>query len=83
MSNYEVNPLGEILVHMYKCDAVGTCHRSTWTTELSGSGDFYVVTRETAAEHVRRTGHQVEYVRGTVETLVPMRTNARPAVLPH
>jgi hypothetical protein len=75
MSNdFEVTvPNGTLLVHMQKCDAVGTCYRSTWVTEISGDGDFEIVTRESAICHTRDTGHEVDYVTGTIETMVPLR----------
>jgi hypothetical protein len=74
MAKFRAAPQGTLPVHMFKCDAVGTCHRSTWTTEVSRVGaGFEIVTREKAADHVRATGHQVDFVQGTIETLASMR----------
>jgi hypothetical protein len=60
---------------MWQCDDRPDCYRSGWTSEISGTGDgFEVVTREQAADHARKTGHEVEFVKGTIERMIPLRT---------
>jgi hypothetical protein len=76
VSDFEIMSDGILLVHMMKCNQLLCPFPSDM--EIRGTGDgFERVTREAAAEHVRQFGHEVEFVKGTVEMIVPLRTKEK------
>jgi hypothetical protein len=76
MNDFEIMSDGTLLVHMMKCNQL-LCPFPN-DMEISGTGDgFERVTRDAAAAHVREYGHEVEFVKGTVEMIVPLRTKEK------
>jgi len=62
-------PYGRLPFARWQCQECDAYGHST----APGAADAF---RELAASHVRSTGHQVDYQRGTTEMIVPLATEA-------